>query len=51
MSSRRITTLVMGLLVAAIPLLWMDLDPRAGDKLLRWTQGTSISSGTSMLTR
>jgi hypothetical protein len=27
----------MALLVAAAPLLWFDLDPRAGDKLLRMT--------------
>jgi hypothetical protein len=26
-----------GLMLAAAPLLWMDLDPRAGEKLLRLT--------------
>jgi len=29
--------LAMGLVLAAAPLLWLDLDPQAGEKLLRWT--------------
>ncbi|MBL8520537.1 MAG: hypothetical protein JNK75_07670 [Betaproteobacteria bacterium] len=37
MSNLRISLLAFGLMLAAAPLLWMDLDPRAGEKLLRWT--------------
>jgi hypothetical protein len=37
MSNRRISFFAFGLMLAAAPLLWMDLDPRAGEKLLRWT--------------
>jgi hypothetical protein len=39
MSNRRISLLAFGLMLAAAPLLWMDLDPRAGEKLLRWSNG------------
>ncbi|MBL8524762.1 MAG: hypothetical protein JNN20_13810 [Betaproteobacteria bacterium] len=37
MSNRRMFTLAMGLVLSAAPLLWLDLDPAAGEKLLRWT--------------
>lgn len=39
MSNRRISLFAFGMMLAAAPLLWMDLDPRAGEKLLRWSQG------------
>ena len=35
MSTRRTIVFGMALLLAAAPLIWFDLDPRAGDKLLR----------------
>ncbi len=35
MSTRRMIAFGMALVLSAAPLLWFDLDPRAGDKLLR----------------
>jgi hypothetical protein len=37
MSTRRTIALGLALLIAAAPLVWFDLDPKAGDKLLRMT--------------
>ena len=34
----------LALLMAAAPLLWFDLDPTAGDKLLRLTSKMAASS-------
>jgi hypothetical protein len=34
----------MGLVLAAAPLLWLDLDPNAGDKLLKWTSKSNAYS-------
>jgi len=33
----------MALLIAAAPLVWFDLDPKAGDKLLRITSTPAYS--------
>lgn len=33
----------MALLLAAAPLLWFDLDPNAGEKMLRWSGNKSQS--------
>lgn len=43
MSTRRMIAFGMALLIAAAPLLWFDLDPRAGDKLLRLTAKTNYA--------
>ncbi len=37
MSTRRMIAFGMALALAAAPLLWFDLDPRAGEKLLQLT--------------
>ena len=37
MSNRRMSVLALGLILAAAPLFWFDMDPAAGEKLLRWT--------------
>ena len=37
MSNRRMSLLALGLILAAATLLWFDMDPAAGEKLLRWT--------------
>jgi hypothetical protein len=34
----------MALVIAAAPLLWFDLDPRAGDKLLQLTHKPAYPS-------
>jgi hypothetical protein len=44
MTNRRMFTLAMGLVLSAAPLLWLDLDPTAGDKLLRWTSKQPVYS-------
>ena len=35
--------LAMGLVLAAAPLFWFDLDPKAGDKLLKWTSSSAYA--------
>lgn len=47
MSNRRMAVLILGLIIAAAPLLWFDMDPNAGDKLLRWTSKSPTSSAYS----
>ena len=37
MSTRRMIVFGLALALAAMPLFWFDLDPKAGEKLLRWT--------------
>lgn len=37
MSNRRMVFFGLALVIAAAPWLWFDLDPAAGDKLLRLT--------------
>ena len=48
MSNRRMAVFAMGLVLAAAPLLWFDLDPKAGDTLLKWTSGKSTSYSTQL---
>ena len=43
MSNRRICVLAMGLVLAAAPLFWFDLDPKAGDKLLWLTSKSAYA--------
>jgi hypothetical protein len=37
MSKYRSLLFAFGLAIAAAPLVWMGVDPLAGEKLLRWT--------------
>ena len=43
MSTRRMIVFGMALVLAAAPLFWFDLDPKAGDKLLRLTSKQNYS--------
>jgi len=37
MSNRKMIAFGLALALAAAPLFWLNLDPAAGEKLLRWT--------------
>jgi hypothetical protein len=46
MLTKRHIALAAAAALAAVPLIWLNLDPNAGDKLLRWFSKASAKAAT-----